>query len=193
MNRPAIRTFAAFAAAIYLCVTACDTTTSVDPPSNDADPPEATALDFRPSVKSVTALPVTGKSGRKQFLLRLELDRRDRRFRLPSGINVLARRRGGSGSVIYDDGRGVDAEAGDGVYSGLVSEGCVPGARLAGKSAGDDLEFSCTIDFVGPGKECGDWGTCPERVHRSLLWGLIEYDVDILFCVCLDECEVTKK
>jgi len=52
-------------------------------------------------------------------------------------------------------------------------------------------ETSCKIEFVGPGEKCGDYGTCPETAHRSFLWGLIEYDTEIVLCWCLVECDIS--
>ena len=52
-------------------------------------------------------------------------------------------------------------------------------------------ETSCKFEFVGPGEKCGEYGTCPETAHRSFLWGLIEYDTDIVLCWCLVECDIS--
>lgn len=60
--------------------------------------------------------------------------------------------------------------------------------RLAGLQ---EEKSSCKLEFVGPGEKCGSYGTCPETAHRSFLWGLIEYDTDIVLCWCLTECDVS--
>jgi hypothetical protein len=176
--------------AAAISVSACDTA-RVDPPDIASD---ALKVAAESAVSRATVTPAAGKDGRMEYLLRVEIDRDRRRLRLPGGINVLGRRSGSSNAVIFDDGRGVDRVAGDGIYSGIIDDGCIPeSGSSTGPAAGKDVEVTCSIDFVGPGETCGSWGECPERVHRSWLWGLIEYDVDILFCFCLDSCDIAKK
>ncbi len=145
------------------------------------------------SVRSVSVRPVIGKSGSDQLVLKIAFENSGSRLRLPDGINILPRRKGSPNVVIYDDGKKFDARARDGVYSGIVPDGCVPRARSGRLAYGKEIEITCKIEFVGPGEECGAFGECPKRVRRSLLWGLIEYETDIIFCVCIVDCELTKK
>jgi hypothetical protein len=143
------------------------------------------------SLESVTARPIAGKTGQTQYVLRVAFSPERNGLRLPGGLNILGGRESGS-SIIYDDGTGYDEHAGDGVFTGLVSEACLP-VQHTSPRAGKDLVLSCKLKIVSPGTECGEWGECPETLHRSLLWGLIEYDTDTLFCFCLDECEIGSK
>lgn len=168
--------------------TGCDSSSLVEPPST-----EHLKSVLSSSVRSVSIRPVIGKSGNKNFLLKMEFDKRGSRLRLPDGINILSRRKGSPNVVIYDDGKKFDARAGDGIYSGIVPDGCMPRTRAGHLAYGKEIGITCKFEFVGPGEECGSWGECPERVHRSLLWGLIEYDTDILFCVCLVDCELSNE
>lgn len=174
-----------------LMVSACD---SADLRNNSVPSTASTEISLiaRDAVESFTVTPVAGKSGATRFLLRVQFQNNRHRLRLPKGLNILSRRKDASNVVIYDDGKRFDELAGDGIYSGIISDGCVPADAEQQARAGKQLDFTCTFEFVGPGEECGEFGECPERVHRSLLWGLIEYETDIVFCVCIVECEVTK-
>jgi len=166
----------------------CDSSALVQPPAA-----EQLKSMISSSVRSVSVNPVIGKSGGRQFVLKIEFDNSGSSLKLPHGINILSRRKASPNVVIYDNGNGFDTHAGDGVYSGVVPDGCVPHTRYGRNRYGKDLEVTCKVEFVGPGQECGAFGECPERVRRSWLWGLIEYDTDIIFCVCIVDCELTKK
>ncbi len=170
-----------------LTLAACDSTEI----RRDIIPEEMESL-ISQSVREFKVSPLTSKSGTPEYLLTIKFDKDNPRLRLPDGINIMGRRKRAPNVVIYDDGKGLDDRAGDGIYSGIVPNGCVPAGPTARERASKKLEFSCTFEFVGPGSECGGFGRCPGRVHRSFLWGLIEYDTDILFCVCIVECEVTR-
>lgn len=179
--------------ALYLTVFAlfsfsgCDSSALVETP-----PTEHLKSVISSSVRSVSVRPVIGKSGKNNFVLKITFDNSDSRLRLPDGINILSRRKGSPNVVIYDDGKKFDAHAGDGVYSGIVPHGCLPRGHKSRIVYGKTLELSCKFEFVGPGEECGGFGECPERVHRSLLWGLIEYETNIIFCVCIVDCELSN-
>ncbi|GMQ81689.1 MAG: hypothetical protein BMS9Abin05_1124 [Rhodothermia bacterium] len=170
-----------------LTLAACDSSAI----RGDLSPEEMESI-ITQSVREFKVSPRTSKSGTPEYLLTIKFDKDNPSLRLPSGINIMGRRKRAPNVVIYDDGKGFDDRAGDGVYSGIVPNGCVPAGPTARERASKRLVFSCTFEFVGPGGECGGFGTCPDRVHRSLLWGLIEYDTDILFCVCIAECEVSN-
>ncbi len=165
----------------------CDSNQDVSAPDQD----ELSNF-IHTSVEEFSIETAPTKSGENQFVARLQFRDGLSSLRLPAGINILARRSGTSNVVIYDDGMGVDEHANDGTYTGLIPEGCVPPALPQNAAYGKRVEVTCTFEFVGPGSECGEFGECPERVKRSLLWGLIEYETDILFCVCIVECEVTS-
>jgi len=145
------------------------------------------------ALESATARPVAGKDGKRQYVLRVSFSPDLHGLRLPHGLNILGRKKPRTGAVIYDDGSGFDEYAGDGVYTGLISDACLPTPDKPSDRAGKDLVLSCKLKIVSPGTECGEWGQCPETLHRSLFWGLIEYDTDTLFCFCLDECEIGNK
>jgi hypothetical protein len=138
----------------------------------------------------VRVSPKLGKSGVSEYKLMISIkDSSPWRPRL-GGIRILSRSAEDRPVIIRDDGRGADLLAGDGIFSGTITEGCLETAP--DQVVGKEVDFSCTLKFVGPGQECGNWGACPERVHRSTLWGLIEYSTDIVVCVCLVECSFSN-
>ena len=172
---------------LFLCAMTlgCDATNDVAGPG-----PEQIKTLVSSLVESVTSIPVVGDSGEVAYLLKIQLRKNPNRVVLPEAINILSHVEGLENIAVYDDGTGVDETANDGVYTGIVPEACIDesGAPLhktekAGVSA-------CTIEFVGPGERCGKFGICPSTAHRSFLWGLIEYDVDVVLCFCIIECDL---
>lgn len=184
--KPSNRIFSMAVSAV-LTLAACDST-SIRP---DLIPDDIGSI-VTQSVQEFKMRPVTSKSGKQQYLLTIAFKKNNAHLRLPDGINIMSRRKRSPNVVIYDDGKGFDSQAGDGIYSGIVPDRCIPAGPAAGDRASKKVEISCSFAFVGPGKECGDFGTCPERVHRSWLWGLIQYDVDIVICFCLIDCEISS-
>lgn len=173
------------ALALLFVAVGCDSTMSV---------PEATARfdEVHAAFRSARATPVAAKTpdGEQQMLLEVTFDP-DAGIRLPEAVNVLPQTRGGSATAIWDNGLGVDRVAGDGIFTAVVPRGCVPTDDTAAKSG--DIGWSCKVVFVPPGETCGVWGECPERTERSFLWGLIEYETDVVFCFCLIDCDFELK
>jgi hypothetical protein len=140
--------------------------------------------------KSATATRLASKTadGDPEYLLQIAFDPNHPGIRLPEAVNVLPQLDGTPVTAVTDDGTGFDAVAGDGIFSAVVPNGCVGSTDAAGKA---EIPLVCDVKIVAPGEQCLGYGTCPERVHRSLLWGLIEYDTDIVFCFCLEKCSVS--
>ena len=169
-----------------LTLAACDST------SNRIElPPDDLGSVVTQAVQDFSMRPVISKSGKQEYLLTIAFNKDNAILRLPDGISIMSRRKRSRNVVIYDDGKGFDSQAGDSIYTGVVPDRCIPSGSDAHERTGKKLTIACSFEFVGPGKECGDFGTCPDRVHRSWLWGLIEYDVDIVVCFCLVDCEVS--
>jgi len=183
--------FAVAAALIAAVLSGCDSSNFESDPDDRPDAQHLSQI-AADAVQAVTVSPVIGKSGQTEFLLNIQFRKNRRGLRLPKGLNILSRRKGDPNIVIYDDGFQFDDRAGDGLYTGIIPDGCMPNDATIRTTAAKKLDFTCTFEFVGPGQACGEFGECPDRVHRSLLWGLIQYETDILFCVCIVECEVTK-
>jgi len=147
------------------------------------------SMDFVESVEMTVENP--GSAKEERFILEIQVDE-SVGIRYPEAFNVLGMRNDGSVTQMVDSGRGVDALAGDGVYSAYVDKSCLEADTIdqyAGKSI-VKLTLTCEIDFVSPGESCEGEGVCPESSSRSWLWGLIEYDVDVVTCWCFQGCEV---
>lgn len=115
----------------------------------------------------------------------------DSGIRYPEAFRILGMSEKGEAVIMRDDGAGDDLIAGDLTYSARVDRSCLEtdlSTELAGK---DILSFtlSCDFDFIAPGEECEGYGVCEETASRSFLWGLIEYDVDVVTCWCFLGCE----
>ena len=171
--------------------TGCDSPTSAV-----ADHGESLQKVAESMVQSVRVTLVADKSKNSGFFLTVTLKQNARNLRPPGAINILSQRKGFPNSLIYDNGQGLDQLAGDGIFTGRVPESCLPSdtsPRFSSENrAAKEPEISCKFDIVAPGEECGSYGECPETVHRSWLWGLIEYDTDIVFCFCLVECTLKR-
>lgn len=170
---------------VFVYATGCDSVS--DSPALDSVSLESIA---ESQVRSVTVQPMTPQSDPPSYLLTVVIEPDANRLSLPSAINVLSQGPGLPNTTIEDTGQGVDVTAGDGVFTGIVPLACI--AEIADELPGPGKlnEFNCKFEIVAPGSECGTYGECPRRAHRSFLWGLIEYDTDILFCFCLIECEI---
>lgn len=144
----------------------------------------ATDIDF------ARVVPFISKSGESKLLLRVGLKNSSRWRNRLGGLRILSKTKDEKPIIIRDDGKNGDARASDGIFSGYITDGCIP--EITDTSAGKKFGWECTVLFVGPGHECGEFGECPERVHRSFFWGLIEYDTNIVFCVCLSECTASN-
>ena len=166
---------------LAVMVTACDNTTTF---SEETEPvlPVLTNDD----VMAISAEEVVGKSGETNYRLEVAIRASRNRHRI-RGLQLLS---DSTSFLLLDDGANHDRKRRDGVYSGLVPAGCIPVAAAdhARNSTGKGIDLECKIYFVGPGEKCGSWTECPSRVRRSLLFGLIEYETDIVVCFCIDEC-----
>jgi hypothetical protein len=175
---------------LLLCLVfaACDST---DPA---AGPVEEELVAFAAShIEEVNVTPIAGKES-SEFRIELKVRGGLDGVRLPDAINILAQGPGLENVAIFDDGRGIDRKGRDGVYTGVIPSDCIAGSTTRGGGAVmPRFKIGCKVQIVGPGGVCGEWGKCPESVHRSLLWGLIEYDTDVVVCVCLIECTFTSK
>ena len=180
----------AVCALVLVLGTGCDagalTTSGAEPESGVA---VLASMDFVESVEMTVENP--GSAKEERFILEIRVDE-SAGIRYPEAFNVLGMRNDGSVTRMADTGQGIDAMAGDGVYSAYVDRSCLENDsidRFAGK---DIVKFTltCEIDFVSPGEECEGEGVCPESASRSWLWGLIEYEVDVVTCWCFQGCDV---
>ena len=146
------------------------------------------ALDF---VEQVT-MTVQQNSPAKEDINTLHITLKpDVAIRYPKAFRILGMSESGNAITMRDDGQGGDAYEGDYTYSARVDRSCLESglpATLAGK---DILSFTltCDFDFISPGESCAGHGICEETASRSFLWGLIEYDVDVVTCWCFLGCE----
>ena len=171
---------------IMLAGTGCDST-NVDPP----DAPE-TGIKTMDLVESMEMRPLNvNETGEiRDYVLEVTLKDVEG-IRYPDALNLLGSTTLEASSLVYDDGTAHDRIAGDRVYSGVVSEACSELDLPDGIAAKDiiSITISCSGDFIRPGSECEGQGTCPETAERSFLWGLIEYETDIVLCWCNMGCE----
>ncbi len=179
---------------LMMCIwTGCDAGSSALEKPTD---PDATALlatmDFVESVEMTVLNPGSGKE--EQLILHVQMDE-TAKIRYPEAFNILGMREDGSVARMEDNGTGADAVAGDGLYSAWVDRSCLEDGSLPETVGKDIMEFtlSCDVSFIAPGSECEGEGVCPESDSRSFLWGLIEYDVDVVTCWCFQGCTAEFK
>ena len=173
--------------ATMLAVTGCN---SVDaPPTNESDAALILTVD---DVESVEAMSVIGKSGVVEYQLQVKLKPSRKRSRIKA-LQMLAQNLDQKSVFLVDDGSGSDTYSNDGIYSARVPANCIPVKNRSSSLviSGKELGLECKINFVGPGEKCDKWNDCPSRVERSILWGLIKYETDIVVCFCLEECTIT--
>ncbi len=164
--------------------TACDT---ADPVAESTD--EQLAEFTQSDIESVNVSPIAGKET-TEYRIELRLQDNLRGVRVPDVINILAQGPGLDNVSIFDDGLGLDQQRGDGIFTGVIPSDCISKETQRGGAMPTYFTPGCKVQIVGPGGICGEWGKCPDRVHRSLFWGLIEYDTDVAVCICLVECTV---
>ena len=173
--------------------TGCDTGSSaMDEPLDPAGASLLAEMDFVESVEMTVLNPGSAKD--EQLILHVQMDE-TARIRYPEAFHILGMRNDGSVARMEDNGLGADAVAGDGLYSAQVDRSCLEDGSLPEAAGKDILEFtlSCDVNFIAPGSECAGEGVCPETDSRSFLWGLIEYDVDVVTCWCFQGCTAEFK
>ncbi len=156
--------------------------------SNKPVPFSAQSTISATDIEFVRVVSELNKTGESKQILSVGLRKSSPWSNRLHGFRILSRMSGGKSVVIRDDGRNGDAIASDGIFSGYVSDSCLPTKRP--ENAGMKVAVSCSFSFVGPGSRCGSFGTCPHRVHRSFFWGLIEYSTDIVVCICVTSCTI---
>jgi len=170
------------------CVLVCFSIAACDTADPVAEPAEEQLAEFTQSdIKSVNVSPIAGKET-TEFRIELRLQDNLEGVRIPGAINILAQGPGQENVAIYDDGHGLDRQSGDGIFTGVIPTDCIAKATTRGEALPTYFKPGCKVQIVGPGGICGEWGKCPDSVHRSLFWGLIEYDTDVVVCVCIIEC-----
>ena len=177
-------------ALILVLGTGCDA--GALPPAEATSPNAVAALasmDFVESVEMTVENPGSAKDER--FILEIQVNE-SADIRYPEAFNVLGMRNDGSVTRMVDSGSGVDAQAGDGIFSAYVDRSCLEADTIEQYAGKDIVKFTltCEIDFVSPGESCEGEGVCPESASRSWLWGLIEYEVDVVTCWCFQGCDV---
>lgn len=132
-----------------------------------------------------------GSAKDEQFILHVSLDT-SAPVRWPEAFHILGMRTNGGVTRMEDSGLNGDTMAGDGVFSAQVDRSCIENLDTSPWMGKDiiSLTLTCEIDFISPGAECEGEGICPESSSRSFLWGLIEYDVDVVTCWCFQGCDV---
>jgi len=162
-----------------------------DSSAMDAETDPVEILDSLELIDEVQMTKMDTREGQEdEFLLEVTL-REEPDVRYPSAINLLGLSREMPSTLLADNGIGADAEKGDRVYSGVVPESCVPGGVPLAGAAKDvvTITISCDWDLIRPGEECEGYGTCPSTAQRSWLWGLIEYETNVVTCWCRGGCE----
>ncbi|MDA0379120.1 MAG: hypothetical protein O2899_06470 [Bacteroidetes bacterium] len=130
-----------------------------------------------------------GSGKEEAYVLEITLEP-DARVRYPAAFQVFGMKDNGQVAILEDTGTGDDRVAGDLVYTARVDRSCLQDnqlQRLAGKET-PKVTLTCEVDFISPGQECPGHGVCPETAERSFLWGLIEYEVDVVTCWCFQGC-----
>ena len=132
-----------------------------------------------------------GSAKEEQYVLHVTLNP-EAPLRRPEAFHILGMRNDGGVTRLEDNGVKEDDLAGDGTYSARVDRSCLEGLDTSQWLGKDiiSLTLSCGIDFISPRAECAGEGICPESASRSLLWGLIEYEVDVVICWCFERCDV---
>jgi len=173
--------------------TGCDAGSSaLEGPSDPDAVTVLSGMDFVESVEMTVLNP--GSAKEEKLALRVRMDDAAP-IRYPEAFNILGMRTDGSVARMEDSGTGADEFAGDGVYSAWVDRSCLDDGSVPEWAGKDIIEFSlsCDVDFIAPGSECEGEGVCPESASRSFLWGLIEYDVDVVTCWCFQGCTAEFK
>lgn len=132
-----------------------------------------------------------GSAKEEQYVLHVTLNT-EAPLRWPEAFHILGMQNDGGVTRLEDNGMKEDVLAGDRTYSAKVDRSCLEGldtSQWVGKDI-ISLTLSCEIDFISPGAECEGEGVCPESASRSFLWGLIEYEVDVVTCWCFQGCNV---
>lgn len=116
----------------------------------------------------------------------------DGRVRYPEAFQVFGMKEDGQITVLEDNGAGDDLAAGDLVYTARVDRSCLQEDALTAVAGKDEpkITLTCEVDFISPGQECPGHGVCPETAERSFLWGLIEYETDVVTCWCFQGCDI---
>lgn len=132
-----------------------------------------------------------GSAKEEQYVLHISMDTKAP-VRWPEAFHVLGMRADGDVARMEDNGLNGDAFAGDGVFSARVDRSCIENLDTSSWTGKDiiSLTLTCEVDFISPGAVCEGEGVCPESSSRSFLWGLIEYDVDVVTCWCFQGCDV---
>lgn len=171
-------------------MTGCDA--SVAPAVEESERDAARRLAEMELVESVEMTIVNpGAAKEELYFLHVTLDT-DSPVRLPEAFHVLGMRSDGTVARMEDSGLHGDEWAGDGIYSAQVDRACLEDLDTSAWMGKDiiSLTLTCEIDFISPGAECEGEGVCPESASRSFLWGLIEYEVDVVTCWCFQGCDV---
>lgn len=132
-----------------------------------------------------------GSAKDERLILHVSM-REDPGIRMPEHFNVLGMSDDGSPVLMRDDGRIDDDVAGDRTYSAEVDRSCIEGPLPASSPGKDPLKFTltCDVNFISPGETCEGAGECPASASRSFLWGLIEYETDVVTCWCFQGCDM---
>lgn len=175
---------ALFTLACTLAGTGCESA-GIEP----GEDPVATlaSMDLVQSVDMTILRPGTGKE--EAYVLEVTLQP-DARVRFPEAFRVFGMKDDGQMAVLEDNGQGDDLVAGDLIYTARVDRSCLEDSTLDAMAAktGPTLSLTCEVDFISPGEECPGHGVCPETAERSFLWGLIEYEVEVVTCWCFQGC-----
>jgi hypothetical protein len=127
-------------------------------------------------IQSVQVTPRQAKGADLEYLLEIQLQPDLGDIEVPDGFSILGQPEEGGNVTIFDDGQGDDVSGNDGIYTGVISQACLPPDTSSGKIT----KWKCKLGFAKPGESCGNWGACPET---SILGG------KTIFCVCILECE----
>ena len=132
-----------------------------------------------------------GSADDEAYVLEVTLDP-EAQIRYPEAFRVFGMRTDGASTLLTDGGSGHDRAAGDRIYTAQVDRSCLEEGALDAFAGKDIVKvtLTCSVEFIAPGDECPGEGICPDTATRSFLWGLIEYDVDVVTCWCFDGCDV---
>lgn len=174
------------AAGVALSVIGCDAA-DVGP---EPDPVATLAgMDIVERVELTVMRP--GSAQNEAYVLEVTLDP-DAQIRYPEAFRVFGMDSDGKATLLRDEGSGHDRIAGDRIYTAPVDRSCLEEGALDAWAGKDIVKvtLTCSVEFIAPGDECPGEGICPDTATRSFLWGLIEYDVDVVTCWCFDGCDV---
>ena len=175
---------------IGILFTGCDAAIADSGTRQPAEAVEALNAHELIQTMEMSPLPVADNEETEQYVLRVQLSEIEG-VRYPLAFNMLGATSHSPSSMVHDDGTGYDAIAGDLIYSGVVTQSCDELQIPEGMSGKDiiSITVSCEGDFITPGEECEGEGVCPETAERSFLWGLIEYETDVVVCWCGFSCD----